>query len=448
MARVLIISNDAIGAKMAGPGIRIWELAKLLSLEHDVTLLCPTRTEFRHPKLTLGLATNKSVQTSAGTHDIVICQDRTMWHYSLLLEHPIIKVIDLYDPPTIGALEARPVGSLRTQMKFHHVLIRDYYGSLRGGDFFLCANERQRDFWIGMLMAAGRVNPAVYRDDRMIGNLLAIVPFGIPANPPVHRKCVLKGVWPGIGRDDVVVIWGGGLWEWFDPLSAVEAMSLVQQKRADIKLFFMGVKRPNASVISSHMADQTIALANQMGLVDRSVFFNDWVPYEERESFLLEADLGLNSHRQGLETRFSFRTRMMDYLWAGLPIITTEGDMLSDLVRQNRLGVIVPCGNPRLLAEAIVQAADDSESRRVWKQNCLVTAEQFTWDRVFKPVLEFCRAPRPAKDKEYASMWPGNTLRPSKRPWAYYLQRARYYYHAGGVLGLAAQTFRWWWRRR
>jgi hypothetical protein len=88
----------------------------------------------------------------------------------------------------------------------------------------------------------------------------------------------------------------------------------------------MGVKRPNASVTTSHTADQTIALAEQLGVANRLVFFNDWVAYEDRENFLLEADLGLNIHRDNLETRFSFRTRMMDYFWAGLPIITTEGD--------------------------------------------------------------------------------------------------------------------------
>jgi len=110
---------------------------------------------------------------------------------------------------------------------------------------------------------------------------------------------------------------------------------------------------------------ETIKRAEDLGLANCSVFFNEWAPYEERENFLLEADLGLNIHRHNLETRFSFRTRMMDYIWAGLPIITTEGDPLSDLVKQNRLGMTIPCGNIELLAEAIVQAADAPESRRV-----------------------------------------------------------------------------------
>lgn len=450
MSRVLIISNDVIGAQMAGPGIRTWELAKLLATEHRVTLLTPSRNELRDPRLTIALATNESVGRFANAHDVMISQGQILSRYPFLAQHPIVKMIDLYDPSPIGFLETSPVGDLNTQMKTHHSLVRDHYGYLRAGDVFLCASERQWDFWAGMLTAVGRINPAVYADNRMLRNLLVVAPYGVPAFPPAHRRKVLKGVWPGINTDDVVVLWGGGLWEWFDPIAAVEAMNLIQRKRSDIKLFFMGVKRPNAAVTTSHTAMETIKRAEDLGLANCCVFFNEWAAYEERENFLLEADLGLNIHRHNLETRFSFRTRMMDYIWAGLPIITTEGDPLSDLVKQNRLGMTVPCGNIELLAEAIIQAADAPETRRVWKNNCRTTAEEFSWDRVFEPVVAWCRAPSPAKDKEYAALWRSSMELPplgARSQWTYYLRRAVHYYRAAGLSGLVAQTIQWWKRR-
>jgi len=447
---VLIISNDVIGAQMAGPGIRTWEMAKLLATEHAVTLLTPTRTDLKHPRLSINLATNDSVKTCVRTHDVVIGQGQILSRYPLLLQHSIVKVVDLYDPSPIGFLETSPTGNMKTQMEAHHSLVRDYCDYLRAGDVFLCASERQWNFWAGMLTAVGRINPGVYENDRMLRNFLIVVPYGVPATPPMHRRQVLKGVWPGIGHDDVVVLWGGGLWEWFDPMAAVEAMDIIRGKRADIKLFFMGVKRPNASVTTSYTASQTIARAEQLGLVNRWVFFNDWAPYEERENFLLEADLGLNIHRHNLETRFSFRTRMMDYIWAGLPIITTEGDPLSDLVRTNRLGLTVPCGQPELLAEAILQAADAPETRLAWKKNCLITAQEFTWSRVFEPIVDVCRSPRPARDKEHAALWlsfMGNTANAPTPAALYYLRRAMHYYRALGMRGLMIQTIRWWRRR-
>ena len=59
--------------------------------------------------------------------------------------------------------------------------------------------------------------------------------------------------------------------------------------------------------------------------LDHTVFFNDgWVPYAERGAWLAEADIGVSAHFDDIETRFAFRTRLLDYLWAGLPIVTTR----------------------------------------------------------------------------------------------------------------------------
>lgn len=446
MSKVLLISNDVIGMQMAGPGIRTWELAKLLATEHTVTLLTPTRTDLQHPRISTQVSTQDCVRACADMHDVVIGQGQILSRYPFLLGHSIVKVVDLYDPSPVGYLETTQPHTIKGQLESHHALVREHYNYLRAGDVFLCASERQWDFWAGMLMAAGRINPVVYRSDRMLRSLLIVAPFGVPARAPGHRRRVLKGVWPGIDPDDVVLLWGGGLWEWFDPMMAVEAMSIVGRRRTDIKLFFMGVKRPNASVTTSHTADQTIALAEQLGVANRLVFFNDWVAYEDRENFLLEADLGLNIHRDNLETRFSFRTRMMDYFWAGLPIITTEGDPLSALVKQNQLGLTVPCGDAEALAHAILRAADDQATRQTWKLNCLATAKEFSWDRVFEPVVAWCRSPIQARDKEYTDVWNscvGDSGSWPKHAWEYYLQRALHHYRVTGMRGLATRVISW-----
>ncbi len=56
------------------------------------------------------------------------------------------------------------------------------------------------------------------------------------------------------------------------------------------------------------------------GALGTSVFFNpDWVAYEDRGDYLLEADAGVSTHFAHIETEFAFRTRILDYLWAGLP---------------------------------------------------------------------------------------------------------------------------------
>ena len=52
---------------------------------------------------------------------------------------------------------------------------------LRRGDFFLCASERQRHFWLGHLAALGRLSPTVYDADPKLlahrGIALLAAPF-------------------------------------------------------------------------------------------------------------------------------------------------------------------------------------------------------------------------------------------------------------------------------
>ena len=54
---------------------------------------------------------------------------------------------------------------------------------LDAGDFFICASEAQRDFWIGTLHSRGRINPRTYADDPTLRRLIDVVPFGLPDEP-------------------------------------------------------------------------------------------------------------------------------------------------------------------------------------------------------------------------------------------------------------------------
>ena len=80
------------------------------------------------------------------------------------------------------------------------------------------------------------------------------------------------------------------------------------------------------------------ALADDLGLTGTHVFFHEWIDYDERQNFLLEADIGVSTHFDHVETAFSFRTRVLDYLWAGLPTVVTEGDVLAELITEHGRG--------------------------------------------------------------------------------------------------------------
>jgi glycosyltransferase involved in cell wall biosynthesis len=182
------------------------------------------------------------------------------------------------------------------------------------------------------------------------------------------------------------------------------------------------------------MAAAAIRLAEESGLLDKHVFFNPgWVEYEKRADYLLEADIGVSTHFEHVETAFSFRTRILDYLWAGLPILATEGDSLSRLVTQHDLGLTVPAEDVGACASAIRRLHNDEDFYKACQANVEALAPGMTWEKALAPVLEFCRLPRAAPDRvgqahEYVS---SENLRIRRGP-TYLAKRFYDYYKAAG----------------
>jgi hypothetical protein len=124
------------------------------------------------------------------------------------------------------------------------------------------------------------------------------------------------------------------------------------------------------------------------------VFFNfGWVKYEERQNYLMESDAGIVTHPVHIETRFSFRTRTLDCMWASLPMISTEGDFFSDLIREKTLGIVVKEKDPEDIANAIIRLAENKEFYNKCVSNLKEIAKDYTWDKVCAPVLKYCMDP-------------------------------------------------------
>jgi glycosyltransferase involved in cell wall biosynthesis len=150
-----------------------------------------------------------------------------------------------------------------------------------------------------------------------------------------------------------------------------------------VKLFFLGVQHPNPRVPAMVMTNRAVELAESLGVRDTHVFFNfGWTPYAERVGFLLEADLGVSAHFDSVETRFAFRTRLLDYFWARLPTVATGGDVLGDLVEDKGLGQTVREGDVDGWVDAIEVLLANGEANANFDE----IRRQFAWPAVVEPL--------------------------------------------------------------
>ena len=397
--RVLVVTPDVLQATMAGPAIRAWQMAQALNKEHEVQLVTTVRCDLTHPDFVVRHVGDAELQGLVAWADVVIFQGHIMANHPWLRHSDTILVADIYDPMHLEVLEQSrdvPPPSRREAVR---VTVEVLNEQLARGDFFLCASDKQRDFWIGQLAGVGRINPAIYDDHENLDNLINVVPFGISDEAPVATRKVLKGVLPGIAVDDKVILWGGGVYNWFDPLTLIHAVDRLRSRVPNVRLYFMGMKHPNPLVPAMQMASRTRRLAADLGLVDEHVFFNDdWVPYTERQNYLLEADVGVSTHLDHVETAFSFRTRILDYLWTSLPIVATAGDSFADLIEHHGLGITVPPDDVEALEAALFRLLTDDDFAQGCRDATVGTVAEFRWERVLEPILEFCRHPQRVAD--------------------------------------------------
>jgi glycosyltransferase involved in cell wall biosynthesis len=392
---LLIISSEVVSKQMAGPAIRVYNFAKILSEHLNVTIARPNEPAMEEQVFKIVQYKDEaSLRPLLEKSDIVLCAGMTFSKFKSIRNSDKYLIMDIYDPYNLASLIEYKDETIEKQLDVYksvHFIANEmlYYG-----DFYICASDRQRDFWLGMLAALGRVNPYSYNQDPAMRKLIDVVPFGLPSEKPLHTRDVLKGVIKGIEKDDFVLIWGGGIYNWFDPLTLIKAMNKVWEKRRDIKLFFLGVKHPNPQVKELSLVNETVELSKKFGLEGKNVFFNyGWVDYDQRQNYFLESDAGVITHPEHIETRFAFRTRILDYLWTGLPIISTKGDSLSELVEKEGLGLTVDAMDAEMLAEKIIYLAENRDFYNSCRQKIAKAAEVYNWEKVCEPLIQFCSDP-------------------------------------------------------
>lgn len=399
--KILLVTLEPVARSMAGPAIRCLELAKQLSREFQVTLASPVKvaeSEALSPeqrgevKILCGI--NKTtLYNEAALCDVLVIQSNVLRPFPKLAALGKYLVVDLYDPYLFTVLvqyQNKGQSGLASYRLMHHILASHMVAC----DFSICASERQRDYWLGRYCGLGRLTPDMYAFDHSLRKLIDIVPFGLQGNDPQAKAPGIKGVVDGIGKEDKVILWGGGIWDWFDPLTVIRAVDKIKDRVPQVRLYFMGVKSPNPKVVVMEMAEKAMELSRSLGLTGKYVFFEEgWTPYEKRVDCLLDADIAISAHFDLPETRFSFRTRMLDYLWAGLPILTTCGDDLSNLIEQEGAGFSLPYEDADAMADAMEKILLDEKLADSCKTASRRIAAQFTWEKVSLKLMEYCRNP-------------------------------------------------------
>ena len=378
MTRVLLLCPEPLGhGQPAGIGIRFIEMANVLRADgHQVTLLSRDDT-----------LTAEAIARATEENDVAVVQGHIA---NELFAHgkPLPAVVDLYDPFIVENLHYYSERGAEVFQHDHATLM----SSIARGDFFLCASDAQRLFYLGVMLAAGRLSPLTFES---MDDLVRIAPFGVqPPRPaaPAHS-----------GHD----ILFGGIYDWYDPISAIDAVAIARKTIPDVTLTF--TKHPNPELTPQGKAADAIEHVRRRGYGE-FIRFEPWVAYDRRGEFFDRFALSLLTFGQSIETDLSMRTRVFDYLWGGLPVITSSAPGTDEILERYGAGSVWPRASARdVPAEAgtyteplgihISELLRDDRALQSMREGAARFVADHQWAKVLEPLTEFCRNPRVDKRK-------------------------------------------------
>jgi starch synthase len=204
--------------------------------------------------------------------------------------------------------------------------------------------------------------PEFARDKTEIVTWGANVTAFQPAKRSEEGRCAV-----GIPSDSVAVVFSGSFRPWHG-VHVVEAAARLLSERRD--LYFVLVGGPSSGEGEGFRGRRLGAVA-----------------YESMPEIVASADVGVapydSSRLKQLRLGFYWSPlKIFEYMASGLPTVTITRPPLTEIVREGQEGLHVPEGDPRALARALIELAEDPSLRaRMGASARARVVERYSWER-------------------------------------------------------------------
>ncbi|MGC8740860.1 MAG: glycosyltransferase [Candidatus Sumerlaeaceae bacterium] len=269
--------------------------------------------------------------------------------------------------------------------------------ALMQGDIFSTLSTRQRFSLIGHLGVAGRLNRSTRCYEFVHPIPYGVFPASAPQMPEPHDHAFF------------VVMWCGSFNTWMDVDTLALGIVKAWQKNRRLRLLIAGGACPGYNERSFQRFSELIRREN----ASEAIRLVDWQPYGELNKLYAEADVGLSIDRPTYEAMLGSRTRLIHFLLAGKPVIsTTPTELAEDL---ERAGVLLPfrMGDPDHLAEVLLAAGERSaELCELGRRGREYVLTRYHGRIIGAALIEWLANPTYAPDKRgpHSTLDPGNPL--------------------------------------
>jgi glycosyltransferase involved in cell wall biosynthesis len=157
---------------------------------------------------------------------------------------------------------------------------------------------------------------------------------------------------------------------------AIKAVALLKEKIPKICLEIYG---------RGEEIDKLERLVSELGL-QQQVIFKGYVDHAEISKYLVRADVGVVSLRQDEHTNFAFPTKIFEYIHLGIPVVTSETEIIRFTFPNSSVMYFKP-GDERSLAECIWKIYKDKTLKETLVKNSQKLYEAYRWEKVKEKLI-------------------------------------------------------------
>lgn len=402
MKKLALISSDAIPLKLAtnheplpenvcdkcckstSIGSRVAKLAEHLSSNFDVTVFVPDLNYLDsaylqyHPYKIQPYAFSRNqgeyidddLFDSLCKFDCVIVPTSgttTFTTVSHLPQHITI-IVDAWIPLLTEFPAAISYRKDINQCQMWNDFLPVYQQLLSRGDIILCANERQKHFYEGILYYSNK-----YPGNHLSGSLVHVVPYGVEKHNIVKRTPQ--------STEKLKLLWYGAFYPWYDPCRLAD----IVKKNNWIELTFFGAQHPRYKNYFLHLSSVYNFHASNITVVPS-------YSLEDPELLFSNFDACITLSKPWVENTYSCRVRYTDIVSRGMPLIISKGSsFLEEYSFLKNIVFEVDNNSVEQSLKNILKSKDKLFNVEEITKSVDILYKRYNWDAILTPFSQYLK---------------------------------------------------------
>jgi glycosyltransferase involved in cell wall biosynthesis len=159
----------------------------------------------------------------------------------------------------------------------------------------------------------------------------------------------------------------------------IKALPIIKDVIPDIQYILLGAG-PDENNLHALVTDLEL---------ENHVAFCGWQEYSSLPQYLAQADLGVATYRDYEFVRFSRPLKIIEYMAAGLPVISTRiAGEIRDTLESSRAGEMIDF-SPEEFARVALNILSDQQKYQHYSENAVIYASKMDWEWLFDQELTF-----------------------------------------------------------